>query len=241
MSAVSFPPQLHVFVRDWLSANNVLLQEPRRPRADRHRLRPPCAADAGAARVARAASAASRSRGSSTRTAIRTTSAATPRSSPSTVVPSPCRAVRRRSSSAGTTRRCCTTTATSAPTASRWTRRWVPTRRTSGATSNGARWPRRVTTWSALVFHNPEHGILVSGDALWENGFGFVMPPEIRSGGAAGDARDDRHDRGARRPRRDPRARRAVHGRGRSALDRARRASRRSRPTACASRATRSR
>lgn len=31
----------------------------------------------------------------------------------------------------------------------------------------------------ALVFHNPEHGILVSGDALWEHGFGFVMPPEI--------------------------------------------------------------
>jgi glyoxylase-like metal-dependent hydrolase (beta-lactamase superfamily II) len=31
----------------------------------------------------------------------------------------------------------------------------------------------------ALVFYNPEHGILVSGDALWEQGFGFVMPPEI--------------------------------------------------------------
>ena len=31
----------------------------------------------------------------------------------------------------------------------------------------------------ALVFFNPEHGILVSGDALWEYGFGFVMPPEM--------------------------------------------------------------
>jgi glyoxylase-like metal-dependent hydrolase (beta-lactamase superfamily II) len=31
----------------------------------------------------------------------------------------------------------------------------------------------------ALVFFNPEHGILISGDALWENGYGFVMPPEI--------------------------------------------------------------
>ncbi|MEO8676907.1 MAG: MBL fold metallo-hydrolase [Casimicrobiaceae bacterium] len=31
----------------------------------------------------------------------------------------------------------------------------------------------------ALVFFNPEHGILISGDALWENGFGIVMPPEI--------------------------------------------------------------
>jgi glyoxylase-like metal-dependent hydrolase (beta-lactamase superfamily II) len=31
----------------------------------------------------------------------------------------------------------------------------------------------------ALVFHNPEHQILISGDALWENGFGFVMPPDF--------------------------------------------------------------
>jgi glyoxylase-like metal-dependent hydrolase (beta-lactamase superfamily II) len=31
----------------------------------------------------------------------------------------------------------------------------------------------------ALVFFNPEHRILVSGDALWADGFGLVMPPEI--------------------------------------------------------------
>jgi glyoxylase-like metal-dependent hydrolase (beta-lactamase superfamily II) len=31
----------------------------------------------------------------------------------------------------------------------------------------------------ALVFYNREHGILVSGDALWQNGFGFVMPAEF--------------------------------------------------------------
>jgi len=31
----------------------------------------------------------------------------------------------------------------------------------------------------ALVFYNPEHRILISGDALWENGYGFVMPQEI--------------------------------------------------------------
>jgi glyoxylase-like metal-dependent hydrolase (beta-lactamase superfamily II) len=31
----------------------------------------------------------------------------------------------------------------------------------------------------ALVFYNPDLGILISGDALWENGFGFVMPAEI--------------------------------------------------------------
>jgi glyoxylase-like metal-dependent hydrolase (beta-lactamase superfamily II) len=31
----------------------------------------------------------------------------------------------------------------------------------------------------ALVYYNPEHRILISGDALWEHGFGFVMPREI--------------------------------------------------------------
>jgi glyoxylase-like metal-dependent hydrolase (beta-lactamase superfamily II) len=31
----------------------------------------------------------------------------------------------------------------------------------------------------ALVFYNPEHRILISGDALWQNGYGFVMPKEV--------------------------------------------------------------
>lgn len=31
----------------------------------------------------------------------------------------------------------------------------------------------------ALVFFNDEHRILISGDALWQNGYGFVMPPDI--------------------------------------------------------------
>jgi len=31
----------------------------------------------------------------------------------------------------------------------------------------------------ALVFYNAEHRILISGDALWQHGFGFVMPPEV--------------------------------------------------------------
>jgi glyoxylase-like metal-dependent hydrolase (beta-lactamase superfamily II) len=30
-----------------------------------------------------------------------------------------------------------------------------------------------------LVFYNPEHRILISGDALWRDGFGFVMPPAL--------------------------------------------------------------
>ena len=31
----------------------------------------------------------------------------------------------------------------------------------------------------AVVFFNPEHGILISGDALWANGYGFVMPAAL--------------------------------------------------------------
>lgn len=31
----------------------------------------------------------------------------------------------------------------------------------------------------ALVFFNDEHRILISGDALWRNGYGLVMPPEV--------------------------------------------------------------
>lgn len=31
----------------------------------------------------------------------------------------------------------------------------------------------------ALCFFNEKHGLLISGDALWSNGFGFVMPPDI--------------------------------------------------------------
>ena len=35
---------------------------------------------------------------------------------------------------------------------------------------------------AALIFFNDEHGILIAGDALWENGYGLVMPPEIDPG-----------------------------------------------------------
>lgn len=34
----------------------------------------------------------------------------------------------------------------------------------------------------ALVFFNPDERILISGDALWENGFGFVMPQAVEPG-----------------------------------------------------------
>ena len=32
---------------------------------------------------------------------------------------------------------------------------------------------------AAVVFFNDAHGILISGDALWQNGYGFVMPPQV--------------------------------------------------------------
>jgi len=31
----------------------------------------------------------------------------------------------------------------------------------------------------ALCFYNEEHRVLISGDALWEHGFAFVMPPAV--------------------------------------------------------------
>ena len=31
---------------------------------------------------------------------------------------------------------------------------------------------------AALMFFNDEHRLLISGDALWRNGYGFVMPPD---------------------------------------------------------------
>jgi len=34
---------------------------------------------------------------------------------------------------------------------------------------------------AALLFFNDAHGILISGDALWADGFGFVMPPDMDS------------------------------------------------------------
>lgn len=37
----------------------------------------------------------------------------------------------------------------------------------------------------ALAFHNPEHRLLISGDALWENGFGFVLPDDLAPGALA--------------------------------------------------------
>ena len=93
----------------------------------------------------------------------------------------------------------------------------------------------------ALVFYNAEHRILISGDALWEHGFGFVMPPEVDP--AALPATRATLEMLAAL---DVRVVIPGHGEpftdvGGGARARAQSASPRSRPTACASRATRSR
>ena len=41
---------------------------------------------------------------------------------------------------------------------------------------------KHQATLGALVFYNPEHRILIAGDALWEDGFGFVMPRALEPG-----------------------------------------------------------
>ncbi len=49
----------------------------------------------------------------------------------------------------------------------------------SSATWGGLEWQAVAAPghdMGALVFYNPAHRVLVSGDALWQDGFGFVMP-----------------------------------------------------------------
>ena len=41
----------------------------------------------------------------------------------------------------------------------------------------------------ALVFYNPEHRILISGDALWRDGFGILFAEVMGQGDALGEAR----------------------------------------------------
>ena len=65
---------------------------------------------------------------------------------------------------------------TSRPIASPSTKRFAP-----GTTHvwGGLEWRALAAPghdMGALVFYNPEHRILISGDALWQNGYGFVMP-----------------------------------------------------------------
>lgn len=57
----------------------------------------------------------------------------------------------------------------------------MPTTATTGAASHGKRLRRPTHDMNALMFHCAEHGLLISGDALWENGFGLLLPGEDRA------------------------------------------------------------
>ena len=56
-----------------------------------------------------------------------------------------------------------------------------------------------------------EERVLISADALWENGFGVIFPELEGESGFAEEQAVLEADREARRADRDPRSRRAVH------------------------------
>ena len=60
-----------------------------------------------------------------------------------------------------------------------WTKSFAPEPRTSWGNLEWQAIAAPGHDMGALVFFNPEHRILISGDALWENGFGLVMPRAI--------------------------------------------------------------
>jgi len=178
MSAVSFPPQLHVFVRDWLSANNVLLKS-----RDGHVL-----IDTGYVRHA----------------PLTLALLASPRGIGAEplawVVNTHCHSDHIGGNAAIVAKYGCPVAVPrgEAPLVERWDEKALLydycDQRADRFTVDQALGPDTTHVWGdlewralaapghdmeALVFHNAEHGILVTGDALWENGFGFVMPPEI--------------------------------------------------------------
>ena len=178
MPAIPFPPQLHVFVRDWLSANNVLLKS-----RDGHVL-----IDTGYVRHAPltlALLASARGIGAEPL---------------AWVVNTHCHSDHIGGNAAIVAKYGCPVAVPrgEAPLVERWDGKALLydycDQRADRFTVDQALCPDTTHVWGdlewralaapghdmgALVFHNAEHGILVSGDALWENGFGFVMPPEL--------------------------------------------------------------
>lgn len=178
MSAPALPPQLHVFVRDWLSANNVLLKS-----RDGHVL-----IDTGYVRHA----------------PLTLSLLASPRGIGDEplawIVNTHCHSDHIGGNAAVAAKYGCPIAVPrdEAPLVERWDGKALLydycDQRADRFTVHQALVPGTTHVWGdlewralaapghdmgALVFHNPEHGILVSGDALWENGFGVVMPQEI--------------------------------------------------------------
>jgi glyoxylase-like metal-dependent hydrolase (beta-lactamase superfamily II) len=178
MPALSLPPQLHVFVRDWLSSNNVLLKS-----RDGHVL-----IDTGYARHAPL-------------TLALLGSARGLGAEPlAWVVNTHCHSDHIGGNAAIAAKYGCPIAVPSgeAPLVERWdgkallydycdqlADRFTVHQALGAGTTHvwgDLEWRALAAPghdMGALVFHNPEHGILVTGDALWENGFGFVMPAEI--------------------------------------------------------------
>jgi glyoxylase-like metal-dependent hydrolase (beta-lactamase superfamily II) len=178
MALPLFPPQLHVFVRDWLSANNIVLRS-----ADGHVL-----IDTGYVRHAPltlALVASERGIGAAPLAWI---------------VNTHCHSDHIGGNAAIAEKYGCpiAVPAGEAPLVERWDQKALLyhycDQRADRFTVDQAILPDTTHVWGdlewralaapghamgALVFHNVEHGILISGDALWEHGFGFVMPPEV--------------------------------------------------------------
>jgi glyoxylase-like metal-dependent hydrolase (beta-lactamase superfamily II) len=178
VAAEHLPPQLHVFVRDWLSANNILLKS-----REGHVL-----VDTGYTRHAPLTLALLAStRGLS--------------SAPlALVVNTHCHADHVGGNAAIVERYRCPVAvpAAEAPLVERWDGkallydycdqridRFAVDRVLAADTSyvwGDLEWQALAAPghdMGALVYYNAAHGILISGDALWEHGFGFVMPPEV--------------------------------------------------------------
>jgi len=180
MAAVAFPPQLHVFVRDWLSSNNVVLKS-----RDGHVL-----IDTGYVRHA----------------PLTLALLATPRgigTEPlAQIVNTHCHSDHIGGNAALAQKYGCTIAIPEGEDAA--VERWDDKALLfdyAGQAADRFRADEAIAAdsthvwgdleWQALaapghdmgalVFFNPEHGILISGDALWEHGFGFVMPPEMEA------------------------------------------------------------
>ena len=171
----ALPGQVHVFVRDWLSSNNILLKSP-----DGHVL-----IDSGYVRHAPLTLALLRSRARvGQRTARQDRQHALPlrshrrqRDDPARLWLPHCAAGRRGAADRALGHE--GAVARLRRPADRSLYRGRNPSRGSTHVWGGLEW-RAIAApghdMGALVFYNPEHRILISGDALWENGFGFVMP-----------------------------------------------------------------
>lgn len=178
MGHASLPPQIHVFVRDWLSSNNVLLRS-----RDGHVL-----IDTGYVRHAPLT------------LALLASDRGIGMDALAWIVNTHCHSDHIGGNAALVEKYGCPVAVPrdEAPLVERWdeTALWYSycDQRADRFSVDQALVPGTTHVWgdlewralaapghdmAALVFHNAEHRILISGDALWENGFGVVMPPEV--------------------------------------------------------------